>query len=198
MSITTINATVATNYTMIGLDYSSYANARATSTFVGGANNGYVGQDFDPTPYWICRRIALKFDTSSIKGTVVSAYMKLSITNDTSTTDFNLNIAKADWSAYDPLVDANKDNIYDIILAADTDVIWRNTSGISTGIYYSSPNLDKTRINQLGSTYYGLINANEKNNVAPTNQEFIKIDFVTLVPQLVVEYNDVMPPMWFM
>jgi len=149
-----------------------YATAHSTAyTLNSSGADHQLGQNYDAAHeiYYISR-IFMKFDTSVIpdSDTITQVNMKLVATHNYSDTDFDVVIKKADWSAYDPASEANKDSIYDLILSASSDTnIWRNTSGISINTQYTSGNLDAARINKLGYTYYGLISSRDISSSTP-------------------------------
>jgi hypothetical protein len=187
MTTTTINAAAATYNLVYGND-ASYVTSHATSAVVSASGN--IGLQLSGNYY--CYRNPIKFDTSIIPdgSTILQANMKLAVTTDASDTDFDVDIAKYDWSASDPLAAGTREAIYDGILAATLDdSIWRNTSGISLNTYYTSGNLSVAWINITGSTYYGLLSSRDKAFSTPTGNELVVIDFVTNVPQLVIAYN---------
>ena len=147
-----------------------YATARSTCSTLYSTDRYYVGQTLGVEIYYVYRWF-LKFDTSVIPDgdTITQVNMKLVALEDNSSSDFDVVIKKADWSAYDPASDANKESIYDLILSATSDDnIWRNTSGISINTQYTSGNLDKDRVNKSGSTYYGLISSRDISASPPT------------------------------
>lgn len=155
----------------------TYSTARASSDNCAAyLDNNWVGQDYDP---WISIwRNYMKFDTTSIPDTdnITQVNMKLTALYDSSTTDFDVKIVKYNWAAYDPVCSGNQETVYDGILAATSDDnIWRNTSGMSLYTQYSSGNLDTNWVDKTGSTYYGLISAEDYNNSAPTNSEYIGV-----------------------
>jgi len=97
--------------------------------------------------------------------------MKLVCVEDYSPVDFDVEIVKQDWSAQDPIGAGNMEAAYDNCLAGVLDAIWRNTAGISIGTQYTSPNLDISRINKTGLTYYSLRSSRDKNAVPPTGED---------------------------
>jgi hypothetical protein len=173
----------------------SYATARSTS-YYHYSDYGWldVGQRV-LAKYWVFRPY-LKFDTSSIGSgaNIDQVYLKLVCINDYSNVDFYVDIVKCDWSASDPVSSGNRETVYDGILSATKDVTWRNTSGISTGTQYTSPNMDTSWINKTGTTYYGLRSLEDYNNSSPTGEEYIEIGSQNHAtpsyrPVLVVEYS---------
>ena len=160
-----------------GMD-GTYSTARSTSSSY--ATNGtteYVGQ-FDNTGTKFVYRIFLKFDTSGINDSdsITQVNLKAVCTTDISTDDFDVQIAKYDWSAYDPLSADNREAAYDGALAASLDdSIWRNTSGISTNTQYTSGNLSTAWPSKTGYTYYALRSSEDTNNSNPTGFEAVAL-----------------------
>jgi len=155
-----------------------YPTARSTSNqFDSTSTTMRLGQSFiDPT-YTVLRAF-LKFDTSAIGAgsTVTQVNLKLVCVTDQSSTDFDVQIVKQDWSAQDPLSDANREAAYDNCLAGTADAaIWRNTSGMSINTQYASGNLDVSWINKVGNTYYSLRSSRDLGNNSPSALEYIDI-----------------------
>jgi len=185
MTVTTIDADIAANKTVYSTN-AVYATARTTSSAIY-TTEYRLGQY--GTPYQ-CYRFGLKFDTSSIPDTddVSAVAMKLAVLNDSSAADFDINIVSCDWSGQDPLDAANREATFDAILAASTEALWRNTSGIGTGTYYTSAALTPARVNKTGYTYYGIISAKDQAATAPTGGEYINFNIVAMKPQLVITH----------
>ena len=166
-----------------------YATARSTSNTTGGTN---VGQFLTGGNYY-CYRIPLKFDLSAIPANAIisSVTLKMAITADASSADFDISIDKMDWSAYDPIDDVSKrESTWDLFLSETLDDnIWRNTSGIATNTYYTSGALDTAYPTAGGNVYYGLVSAEDRNASAPAGAEYIAFDMVTKVPQLLITYS---------
>jgi len=146
----------------------SYAyNETSIALMVGQKNNSFA-----------VYRSFLKFDTSSIPddNTVSQVNLKLTVYQDYSYTDFDVQIVKQDWSAQDPLSDTNRETAYDNCLSGDADDnIWRTTSGISANSTYTSGNLDTSWINKNGSTYYSLRSSRDVSANEPTGIEYINL-----------------------
>lgn len=160
----------------------TYSVARSTCNTLYSSDRYSIGQAQPASLIYYAYRMFLKFNTSSLAGAVIKQVnLKLVAVENNSTTDFDVVIKKADWSAYDPASDANKDNIYDLILSSDADSnIWKNTSDISVNTQYASGNLNTAWINKAGYTYYGLISSRDISATAPRNdvgggQENIRI-----------------------
>jgi hypothetical protein len=158
---------------------SVYATARSTATYHSSTSVApSMGQLYSSGDY-TCSRLYLLFDTSSIgSGTVTQVNLKLVVTADNSSTDFDVYILKQDWSAYNPLSAGNRDAAYDECLtAAQDDNIWRNTSGLSIETQYASGNLSTTWINGTGTTYYSLASNRDyvDPGTTPTGYELISI-----------------------
>jgi len=153
----------------------TYETARSTSSSLSiTAATMIVGQS---TGYNI-RRFFVKFDTSSIGAgsTITQVNLKLVCTTDSSTTDFDVQIVKQDWSAQDPLSDANREAAYDNCLAGTADdAIWRNTSGIVENTQYASGNLATAWPSKTGNTYYSLRSDRDLASTTPTGGERITV-----------------------
>jgi len=153
-----------------------YATARASAYFgnAGGAQFE-VGQ---AAGTYRINRTGLKFDTSAIgsDSTVTQVNLKLVATSDQSTTDFDVQIAKCDWSSLDPFAYGTRDASYDLLLTGDLDdSIWRNTSGMSANTQYASGNLSTAWINKTGATYYALRSKEDSDASVPDGNEYVTI-----------------------
>lgn len=152
--------------TMMGYN-ATYSSARNTPfLFADGGSIIQVGQD---TGYWVYRGF-LKFDTAGIDdgATITQVNVKLTCTTDYSTTDFDVQIIKQDWSGSD------NDTVYDACLSGTADSsIWRNTSGMSTNTQYASGNLSTSWPNKTGYTYYSLRSSLDYAGTQPSNSEFV-------------------------
>jgi len=167
-----------------------YATARSTSTgfSITSATDYGVGQRLSAGTYTTYRGF-LKFDTSAIpdNSDINSVKLRLSAHSDDTDTDFDLEIVKFDWSAFDPITAANREAAYDGALAAlADDNIWRNTAGVVLDNPYESGDLDPLWINKTGYTYYALRSKNDYDNVAPVGSENIGI---TTAEYSVAEYR---------
>lgn len=165
--------------TMYSNDVATFASARNTSDTLDTAGaNLYVGMNKTSSADWWVYRSAAKFNTSGIPDadTISQVNMKLTCTNDSSTTDFNVVIRKYNWSASDPLGSGNRETVFDGILAATSDTnIWRSTSGMSLNTQYASGDLTTSWVNVTGNTYYGLISSRDVSNTTPTGPEQISL-----------------------
>ena len=153
----------------------AYATARSTAT--GSFNFTATLSTGQNTTYSVYRGF-LKFDTSAIPDTdiVSQVNLKLTATADGSVTDFDVQIVKVDWSGQDPIGVANRDAAFDACLAgAADDSIWRNTNGMATNTPYTSGNLDTAWVDKTGDTYYGLRSSEDKNDSAPTGNEYVTL-----------------------
>jgi len=111
-----------------------------------------------------------------------SLKIRLTARIDSSTTDFDIQVVKYDWSAWAAdLANATKrETAYDGCLAgAADDNIWRSTSGMSLDTPYESGELDPAWINRSGYTYYGFRSSRDFGNNTPTNDELIAIRMAT-------------------
>lgn len=198
--------TVDTNSGRVSGQASTYATARGTGTQdLNNQTVNIVGQFFSSAPLYICYRQYLRFDTSSIGSgsTVTSVTMTLTATADSSTTDFDVQIVKYDWSALSP-VSSNIDAVYDGILAGTADTnIWRNTSGMSINTNYASGALDTSWVSKTGYSYYGLRSSRDASNTAPTGSEYITLGGVANAtsayrPYLTVAYTSTGPEILYL
>lgn len=178
---------VATTNMRVQSAFTTYATALAT---VGNyyTNFASAGQFKSGSSFLIYRGL-LSFDTSSLSGaTITGVTLKLAIHVDNSNTDFDVQIRKYNWSAYDPIDAGNKATVWSEIPAADfDDNIWQNTSGLSTSTYYSSGALSTSWVNTGGMTYYAL--TSNRTGTAPSGNEYINLNYTTLNPTLVVDYT---------
>lgn len=162
------SSSTATYYEVQGQS-GSYSTARSTSSTQVGGTTINCGQSCIFYTFYV-NRAFLKFDTSSIpdSATIDQVNMKLACETIDSSPNQDIIIKKLDWSANDPLGTGNRETNFDACLAASTDAVWQNTSGLSTNTYYSSSNLDTTRVNKTGSTYYGVMCQRDQSNLSPT------------------------------
>ena len=100
----------------------TYATARSTYYSVGStATTMQLGQRYSSPNYTVWRGFVL-FDTSSLSGaTVTQANLQLTPSNDSSATDFDLQIVKQDWSAQNPLSSGNAETAFDNCLSGTRD-----------------------------------------------------------------------------
>jgi len=154
----------------------SYSTARSTSTNFDITSTyhrlGQWSQDMGLSGYdfWV-RRIFLKFDTSSIPTFAVISSVKLRLTAqaDSSSTDFDVQIVKQNWTSQDPITAGTCEAVYDGCLAGTADSnIWRNTSGMSLNTPYESGELDTTWVEKGGTTYYSLRSGLDYSNASPS------------------------------
>lgn len=155
-----------------GTDGSDYAAARSTADGVDASSTTLrVGQ----STYIRVDRGFILFDTSSIADAEVVSAVTLTLTANynLSTTDFDVQIVKQDWSAQNPL-SGGAEAAYDGCLAgAADDSIWRNTSGMGLDTPYTSGALSCPWINKTGYTYYSLRSSRDYAGTQPTNDEWI-------------------------
>jgi hypothetical protein len=170
--------TESTNDGQVRGSDADYAIAHSTSFDRDVASTSfYVGQNFTGSLYRVIRGF-LKFDTSAIGAgpTVTQVNLNLVSVTDASTTDFDAQIVKQDWSAQDPIATANREAAFDNCLAGTADAsIWRNTSGMSINTQYSSGNLDTAWVNKIGNTYYSMRSSRDLNADVPTGTEYVLI-----------------------
>lgn len=172
----------------------NYLSARAACAAFD--TSSYLGQTYVAPNYSIFR-VFLKFNTATIPddASITQANIKMAIktTKDITGGAFEVYFKKLDWSASDPIDNGNRESVYDGCLAADTDALWKNVdAGASVNTYYTSDNLDISRINKSGYTYYSLIikpdidgswnGGNQYLQIAPYND-------ANYPPVLTVEYS---------
>lgn len=153
-------------------DYATARSTAAWSTVVGSTT--YIGQK---TGFY-CYRTFLKFDTSAIGGgqSITQVNLSLTVYQDSSDTDFDVQIVKQDWSAQDPIGVGNREAAYDNCLAgAADDSIWRNTLGIINGTKYTSGNLSTAWPDPLSETYYSLRSNRDKDATEPAEDEYTTV-----------------------
>jgi hypothetical protein len=175
------------NSNVVGSD-GTYLTARGTAT--GQYNESTIGQQLYLTSY-ICRRLFIQVDTSSIPAgaTLTRAYLSINfISKDIDDSDFDIEVIKQDWSTQDPIDAGNMDAAYDGCLAGTKDVVWQNTAALTTGYtYYISADLDTTWINATGITYYSLRGSNDLNADVPTGSNLATLSLNGI--DLVIEYT---------
>jgi hypothetical protein len=175
--------------------HATYSFAQASG--IGGSiseNVIYVGQRYVASPGFTVWRGYLKFDTSTMPASakVLQANIRMVCTNKwVDTHNFDVEFRRYNWSTREPLTD-NLDSAYDGILAAASDVVWKNTSAITINTQYTSPNLNTSWITPAGYTYYGLLT--QFNGIEPSDNEYISIasqDHANSAyrPVLIVEYE---------
>jgi len=176
---TSLSGTVSANFKAMSSDSGIYGSSGTYSTARSTASSHYptsqtsvLGQQYcNPGTYYIYRDFT-KFDTSSIPNdaTITQVNLKLTPVYQLSGNNvkFDVQIVKADWSAYEPITSGNRDSVFDLALSEDLDnSIWRNTDGLVLNTTYTSGNLDTSWVNKSGSTYYALVSKNDRDNTAP-------------------------------
>ena len=191
----------------ISTNNSTYATARSTATAHDTTNNiARLNWSFFSPDYYL-GRLFLKFTTSGIPdGDTISAVtMTLKNSSNNTPTDFDVLIVKGNWSSQDPIGAGNRDTAYDLGLSeALDDNIWKNTADITTG-QYTSGALNVSYPSKTSSTYYILIAGGDRNNSAPTTNNYIDIYTQNDAtsgnrPYLTVTHAEVSTsqPIWFM
>jgi hypothetical protein len=133
-----------------------------------------VGRGYDAE--YIVVRFFMRFDTSwlpsraRIKSAVIKMAEKEAV--DPMSTDIDISIVQADWSAYHPATAGNYGSIYTTAIApeGEYDNLWQNTADINWGTieYYSSSPLEIDYINRDGYTYYAVMTRKDYYNQALT------------------------------
>lgn len=189
----------------------TFSTARSTATSSGVSDADIrIHQTFDAGSYTL-RRVFWKFDTSGIPDTdsvsaVTASFVCASSPVISTGGNFDLQLVKANWSAYDPIGAGNRDSAYDLGLSeALDDNIWQNTSAISIGNRYSSGALSTSWVSKTGYTYYIMIGSKDRANTAPTNLNYFNIYTQNAAsssnkPLLTVTHAAaaVSQPVWFM
>ena len=170
---------------------SSYFASTATSWLVG---QGYSSGDSG----YVTQRAYVKFDTSSIgsSSTVTQANMKLSLMWFAATSAYDVQICTQDWSAQDPIGNANREAFFDNVLNAPMDVVWQNSANFVNYAIVTSPNLNTSWIKKTGYTYYSLRSSRDYANTGMTTSTSERCQFysqdntdTTRRPVLVVIYT---------
>ena len=188
----------------------SYAAARATAdTWTKNTGQWWFGQYWDPNIGLYGRfdveRGGISWVVDSgypgpANPTIVQAQVAVKIKVDESNVDFDLQLCRADWSAYQPCDLYTVENVYDIVLAAATEVDILNSSGKSVDTWYYSPNfpnlayINGFTFNEGDKIFYGLRSKEDYNNSEPTDYERLQLymalsgDF-TNYPKLKIWYE---------
>jgi len=162
-----------------GIRGNNYNNCRNTSSgYDSVLTYSQVGQ-YDETPgplaQYNCWRSYFEFDTSVIPDNANISNVKLysKISTDASTIDFDVQINKFNWSS--PISVSNREPNYDAGSAV-FDQVWRNTAGITTGVYYAnSMSLDSTWLKKAGYTRYQLRSSRDVSAITPDTSEYISL-----------------------
>ena len=156
----------------------TYATSRSTSAaYTTTGTDRDVGQNLVASNYY-CNRLFLPFDTSSIGAgsTVTAVTLTLTITGrDVTSSNFTVIIMKQDWSAQDPLSDANREAAYDNCLAGtQDDNNWAAVDATTpaTNTPTASGALATSWVNKTGTTYYSLISSRDLAGNTPTAAEY--------------------------
>lgn len=175
-----------------------YATARSTAyAHYSNVVYGYAGQYKYGADYYVYRSI-LKFDTSSIPdaATITGVTMRQTVYDD-SPVDFDIQIVKCNWSAWDPISASNRTNCFQCVRDAALDAVWQNTIGLVVGTEYTSQALDTAWVSKTGFTYYGLRSSRDASATEPTGEERLAVysaDDSSHKPVLVVLYSEGAPP----
>lgn len=164
-----VNIPARAMYRADGTD-TTYATARSTGTDYSTAQEtATVAHDFNTPNYYVARAV-LRFDTSVIGAgaTVLAVTMTLSAQGDYSTNNDDVQIVKANWRGL--TVDVHTDAVFDIVLTAALDAVWRNTNGMALDTPYESPALDPAWVVVDGDTYYGLRMARDQAGTQPSDE----------------------------
>lgn len=169
---------------ILSVDDYDYDTARSTSESFSALSIA-VGQLTNP---YVIHRAFLLFDTSTIpdNATISDVKLKMQVISFIDT-DFDVRIHKYNWD--NPLSDSNREANYDGALTATLDQIWRNTSGMATDTYYTSPSLDTTWVNTTGYTKYCLVSSADVDGT-PDRGRIVPHRLATAgkFPQLIIQY----------
>lgn len=188
--------------------HSMYATARSTASNYQSIEfrNLQVGQIYIPPPglAYEIRRTLLKFDTSSIPvdATIIRARLRMAIVTAKTNSAFDVEVVKQDWSAQDPVWGGDLQTAYANCLAGDVEGVFRRIvppevepENTQKGTYYSA-DLDISRINPGGNTYYSLRSSNDRENNENSGMESCELANLAGVyqqnqwPVLIVDYSD--------
>ncbi|HRN50155.1 MAG TPA: hypothetical protein PLC52_04910 [Anaerolineales bacterium] len=178
----------------------NYYVARSTSvSYDVGTADMYIGQAYESAiPRYYAFRSLLKFSLASLNllAEIYAANLHLACMGDSSAlADFDLQIVKQNWAPQDPLSNGNREAAYDGCLAGAADAVWRNTSGLSTGVLLPSPPLDISWLAPGATAYYSLRSSRDAaGNLPPANgNEYVRLasglhGTLAMRPALVVDY----------
>jgi len=157
---------------------SSYSTARATSTSHDiSSTRIYLDNSWIGGITYYVRRGVMRFDTSGIPDTdtITSVSASLWLGYKTVTSHYDVQIVKYNWSAYSPITSGNRETVFDGILAASLDAVWKNTNDITKYTRYSSSALDTAWVSKTGYTYYGLRTSTDASASAPSHENEVGI-----------------------
>jgi len=182
----------------------SYNKAwRTADSWTKSTSAQWIGQFYDPNvgdygQYYVARGGFVWLVDESYPGpvnpTIIKAQVAVKIKADESTTDFNLQLCQCDWSAYHPCDLNTAENVYDLTVAATTEVDIFNTSGKSLDTFYYSPDFsDLSYINAMtfnvnDKLFYGI--RSEEDYLESTPIDLERIQIYTL-PKLKIWYEAV-------
>jgi hypothetical protein len=160
----------------------TYATARAGGNLIDfGSGNKLCGQSYLAAAY-NCYEAFVKFDTSSVVGTITSAQLEIHVTSKTGSS-FVLEARVHDWGA--SLVPA--DWVAGADLSSKTLVADVTTSGLTDSAYNTLDDVDlAANINQSGTTYLLFCSKNQVDSTAPIGNEYITLTAASR-PKLVIE-----------
>lgn len=165
------------NYLAAGTN-SDYATARSTGTNyqINNSRNS-LGQNY-ANPNYTVYRVFMCYDTSSIgeTSTVTQVNLNAWIYEDFSTTDFDVQIVKYDYSQWRTKYynTTYREIAYDGCLTADADdnILCNSSSGTGKK---TSGNLDTSWINKSGYTSYAFRSSRDYSNTQPSGAEYVTI-----------------------
>ena len=151
----------------------TYSTARAGSNSSNTALEYLTLGQVYSAPNYLVYRAYLAFDTSGLPDDALIEQVNLSlkVKTNASTTDFDVAIYQANWTA--PLGGDARESNYD--LAGTLDGVWKATADITTGQRYTSANLDTTYPSKTGTTKYMLKSSRDVAGNTPTGNEYIDV-----------------------
>lgn len=174
----------------------TYATARSTASSSDDTDTkSQVGQLFVGGAIYRVYRSFMAFDTSTLPAgaTVTGATLYVCAGDDSSTTDFNVQVYRYEWStSLSASLEANYDGAYGG--SATLEGTLRDTSAGWTSNTYYSLAVDPAGVNTSDYTKYTVVSSRDVGNTAPTGDEAVRFYFAdeagtTKDPYLEVTYR---------
>jgi hypothetical protein len=183
-SVVIEGATYTTGY-FHSFHASSYTDARnaAAATTSHYSGEYFLGQIYDTI--YVVKRVLLRFNTSTLAGVSLdSAYVKLCISFDSSTTDFNIKMCEAndslstttfDETIFDEFKGWVASGAYNPTYLSDTNI---TTAGKSVGdtLSFKLNAAGVSDINTGGTSQFWLLSSRDIASTTPTNSEEIRFE----------------------
>jgi hypothetical protein len=183
-SVVIEGATYTTGY-FHSFHASSYTDARnaAAATTSHYSGEYFLGQIYDTI--YVVKRVLLRFNTSTLAGVSLdSAYVKLCISFDSSTTDFNIKMCEAndslstttfDETIFDEFKGWVASGAYNPTYLSDTNI---TTAGKSVGdtLSFKLNAAGVSDINTGGTSQFWLLSSRDIASTTPTNVEEIRFE----------------------